>query len=74
MVITTLVIGRSTTTHDVLYLWSPICNPSVWDTWGWVNSVARPYIPISSRIDRYGQSLTAFSPYVMTGVVVVRTK
>ena len=38
--------GRLTTPHDVLNLWSPIYDPSVWDTWGsgWAHSVARPCI------------------------------
>ena len=44
--------GRSTTSHDVLNLWSPIYDPSVWGTWGsgWPHSVARPCIPVSSPL------------------------
>ena len=44
--------GRSTTPHDVLNLWSPIYDPSVWGTWGsgWAHSVVRPCIPISSLL------------------------
>ena len=45
--------GRSTT-HDVLILWSPICEPSFSDTWGpgWAHSRARPYVifPVSSLL------------------------
>ena len=33
-VITTLVIRLLDDPHDVLNLWSPICDPSVWGMWG----------------------------------------
>ena len=42
--------GRSTTPHDVLNLWSPSYDASVWGYVGsrWAQSVACPCIPISS--------------------------
>ena len=41
--------GRSTIPHDVLNLWLPIYDASVWGTWGlqWAHSVACPWVPIS---------------------------
>ena len=42
--------GRWTTPHDMLNMWSPICDRSVWGTQGrgWAHSVTHPSIPISS--------------------------
>ena len=35
--------GRSTTPHDMINLWSPNYDPSIWGTWGtgWAHLVAR---------------------------------
>ena len=60
--------SRSTTPHDVLNLWSPICNPSVWGYMQlpWVHGsrgMALSSPPASSYylpIHRYGLSLTVF--------------
>ena len=40
------------TPHDVLNLWSPICDPSVWvrGSRGWAHSIARPWVPTSSPL------------------------
>ena len=57
--------GRSTTPHDVLNLWSPIYDLSVFGMWGsgWAHSVSRPCIPISSPLTHMVY-LLPFSSYL----------
>ena len=44
--------GCSTIRHDVLNLWSPICDPLVWGTWGpgMSSFVIRPWVLFSSPL------------------------
>ena len=59
---------------DVLNLWSPICDTSVWGTWGsgWAHSAARPWVPTSSPLTHIVHLLPFFSYLASTKSVYTR--